>query len=275
MPVIPAAPVAPAAAPEPIMSWLTSPLLLNATSSKARRGGYSHRRRAKGGHRLPPHGGGVTAPAAPTPRGPSAAPTKLAPCGPSPRGGPRLSATVTVPATHAAWLTGAARRWNDGTGAVAVNKTARNAVEYAQATLSVKDVLAAAAAREPDTSRSRSRSGDGSSGGHGSAGGGPDGGSDTDASVSGADEAAPPAAPPAARLTVRLASAPLRFLEEVADAAGAGGCRCSVALGLVLAAVRQVGSDDVFTRRWGEGCNTASIYADVGVYAQRGRGVLW
>lgn len=93
---------------------------------------------------------------------------------------------MTVPATHAAWLTDAARRWNDGTGAVAVNKTARNAVEYAQATLSVKDVLAAAAAREPDTSRSRSRSGDGSSGGHGSAGGGPDGGSDTDASVSGA-----------------------------------------------------------------------------------------
>lgn len=263
MPVMPAAPVTPAAATEPIMSWLTSPLLLGAPS-KTRRGGHPHRRRAKSGHRLSSVAGVAAVPAAP--RGGPSVPPVVKPIAGATRSAHRLSATVTVPAAHAAWLTAAARRYNDGSGTVALNKTARNAVEYAEATLSVKDVLAAAAAA---TDGSRSRGGGGRSGGDR---GSPDGGSDTDASLSGAEAVA---AAPAPRLTVRLASAPLRFLEEVADAAGAGGCRCSVALGLVLAAVRQVDSGDVFTRRWGEGCNTASIYADVGVYAQRGGGVLW
>ncbi|GAB0491287.1 hypothetical protein MMPV_002539 [Pyropia vietnamensis] len=285
-------PVTPAASTtEPFMSWLTSPLLLGATT-KARRTGrpHHHRRQAVKGslpHQLPAVGSGIAAPPAPAnapPRGPSAGPVKAS-SGAAPRGGggPRLSATVTVPAVHAAWLTAAARRYNDGTGAVALNKTARNAVEYAQATLSVEEVIAAAAAasRETDggqSSRNHENSGSGGGGGRSRGGGdsgqgGLDGWSDTDASTESGPEVT--AAAPAVRFTVRLAAAPLRFLEEVADAAGASGCRCSVALGLVLAAVRQGGASDVFTRRWGDGCNTASIYADVGVYARRGGGVLW
>lgn len=284
MPVMSTVPVTPAATTtEPIMSWLTSPLLLGATT-KARRAGlpHQHRRRSAKGtlpHQLPAVGGGGSAApaavAAAPPRGTSAAPVKAS-SGATLRGGggPRLSASVTVPAVHAAWLTAAARRYNDGTGAVALNKTARNAVEYAQATLSVKEIIAAAAAaaRETDGGNSSRNHGDVSDGGGGDQVG-RDGGSDTDASTEFGTEVA--AAAPAVHFTVRLAAAPLRFLEELADVAGAGGCRCSAALGLVLTAVRQGGASDVFTRRWGDGCNTASIYADVGVYARRGGGVLW
>ncbi|GAB0494772.1 hypothetical protein MMPV_006068 [Pyropia vietnamensis] len=131
---------------------------------------------------------------------------------------------------------------------MALNKTARNAVEWAAAVLSVKVVATLAATTGP-TPLQGAVSGTGAGGGRPLAEGG-DG-------VTAAEWAQPPAtALPA--LSVRLASAPLQFINAVAarlrgrgvrgDGCSGGGSDDlwrSAALGLVLTAVRRVGGSEV------------------------------
>lgn len=197
------------------------------------------------------------------------------------------SATVAVPDAHAAWLTAASVRYNDGRGGAALNKTTRNAVEWAAATLSVEAVLVAAAARRGAPAGGAATAAGARYGRADVAAAGcrpSDGGDDVTAAAA---RPRPPTGTARPALSVRLASAPLQFVDAVAARLGArgghgvggvgddGADRRSAALGLVLTAVRRAGEAEVFTRRWGGGCDTASIYADVGVFAVRGGGQVW
>lgn len=187
----------------------------------------------------------------------------------------RPSAVVIVPDSHAAWLSATSLRYNDSAEGMALNKTARNAVEWAAAVLSVETVSTvvattgatplqgAVSATGAATESPRSEGGDGVS----------------------AMARAQPLATAFPALSVRLASGPLQFVNAVAarlscggvrsDGGGGGGSddlRRSTALGLILTAVRQVGGSEVFTRRWGRCCDTIRVYADVGVFVTRGGG---
>jgi len=141
--------------------------------------------------------------------------------------------TVALPPTHSRWIVNSSYTYNDSTGQSALNKTVRNLVEYASANASVGDLSAYHQSYSSYYSDGSAVS------------------SDSD------DEES----------TVSLASHPLRFLEEVAAEIGD---TVAVALACVTTYVRAVAEDDdVFTRRWG-GCDTASIYADLGVYSTSG-----
>lgn len=252
MPVLPATE---APSPEPMLSWLTAPLLSEPSPSYRRNSRHSKldgKRSACGpyaGHRW--HAAAE----------PGASTSAKSVSGASASGVFHPTTCVTVPAAHVAWLTAAAWRYNDGTSGAALNKTARNAIEFAAAVLSVDTVLATAV--QPLTPTTDE---DGCS---------TDAWSDADSIASGGTSVERDAvtAPPAGPVTVRLTSTPLRFLEAVAEV---GGVRCVAdAFGLVLAAVRAMGGNEVFTTRWGRDTDTASVYADLGVFDKPGEGILW
>lgn len=274
---------------DPIMSWLTSPLARKPTLPCGRGAARGKRRRCGSPPRTSSalhgvHGGDAFAPVSVVNGARSVAS--------SPRPPPATlhhhpSATVVVPGAHAAWLTAASMRYNDGRGGPALNKTARNAVEWAAATQSVEAVLVAAAARR---AAPLGGTGTAASVGYGRADvteGGDRPSEDGDAVAAAAARPQPPAMTALPAQSVRLASAPLQFVDAVAARLSAGGAhgvgsagddgadRRSAALDLVLTAVRLAGETEVFTRRWGGGCDTASMYADVGVFAVCGGGQAW
>lgn len=145
--------------------------------------------------------------------------------------------TLPLPPTHARWIQSASYTYNDSTSQSAINKTVRNLVEYASANVAV-DALASYHSSYSSYYSDSSVSSDGEE--------------DEESSVS-------------------LTSHPLRFLEEVASEIGESE---AVALACVTTYVRAVAEEDeVFTRRWG-GCDTASVYADHGVYHTSG-GASW
>lgn len=271
------------------MSWLTSPLARRPSSPCGRGAAHGQRRRSGCPPRssralLGVNGGGAVSltsvgnAAVGVASSPPPAPATLH---------HHPSATVAVPDAHAAWLAAASVRYNDGQGGVALNKTARNAVEWAAATQSVEAVLVAAAAKRGAPLGGAATAAGARCGCAGVAEGGDrpsDAGDDVAAAAA---RPQPPATTARPVLSVRLASAPLQFVDAVAARLGArgghgvgsvggdGGDRRSAALGLVLTAVRRAGEAEVFTRPWGGGCDTASIYADVGVFAVRGGGQVW
>lgn len=137
------------------------------------------------------------------------------------------SAVVAVPSTHAAWLTAASLRYNDGKGGAALNKKARNAVEWATAVLSVEAVVLLATAWGVGPP---GRGGPVPSAGSGHGDFAEDGNPplEGDETVAAAGRLEHPAtALPAQRIcTVRLASAPLQFVDAVAARLGHRGGLC-------------------------------------------------